>query len=68
MGTYNTAVIYASFPAVVMVKSCGLLSVIIVGIFCSRVKDKELKLGKNKIWIGIIVTVGIILFNFFKMT
>lgn len=68
MWTYNKAVITASFPAVVMVKSCSLLSVILVGIFCSRVKDKELKLGKSKIWIGIIVTVGIILFNYFKVS
>jgi hypothetical protein len=66
MWTYNKAVITASFPAVVMVKSCSLLSVILVGIFCSRVKDKELKLGKSKIWIGIVVTIGIILFNIFK--
>ncbi len=67
MWTYNKAVITASFPAVVMVKSCSLLSVILVGIFCSRVKDKELKLGKSKIWIGCVVTLGIILFNYFKV-
>lgn len=44
--TYNEAVIYASFPAVIMVKSCSLLSVILVGVFCSKVKDKKIKLGK----------------------
>lgn len=58
---------FASFPAVVMVKSCSLLSVILVGIFCSRVKDKDLKLGMNKLLIGVVVTFGIILFNFFKI-
>lgn len=68
MYTYNQAVRYASFPAVVMVKSCSLLSVILVGVFCSRVKDKSLKLGKSKMWIGLIVTIGIILFNYFKIT
>jgi hypothetical protein len=67
MWTYNKAVITASFPAVVMVKSCSLLSVILVGIFCSRVKDKELKLGKSKVWIGGVVTIGIVLFNYFKV-
>lgn len=67
MWTYNKAVIEASFPAVVMVKSCSLLSVILVGIFCSRVRDKDLKLGNSKIWIGFTVTIGIILFNFFKV-
>jgi UDP-galactose transporter B1 len=68
MWTYNKAVITASFPAVVMVKSCSLLSVILIAIFCSRVKDKTLKLGTSKIWIGILVTIGIILFNYFKVS
>ena len=67
MWTYNKAVQEASFPAVVMVKSCSLLSVIIVAVFCSRVKEKSLKLGRSKVWIGIIVTFGIFLFNFFKI-
>ena len=66
MFTYNKAVTIASFPAVVMVKSCSLLSVILVAIFCSGVKENSLKLGRNKIWIGLIVTVGIFLFNYFK--
>ncbi len=66
MLTYNKAVQEASFPAVVMVKSCSLLSVILVALFCSRVKDNSLKLGKSKLWIGVIVTLGIFLFNFFK--
>lgn len=66
MFTYNQAVIYASFPAVVMAKSCSLLSVIIVGVFFSGVKDSKLKLTKKKLVIGFIATFGIILFNFFK--
>jgi len=66
MLTYNKAVIAASFSAVVMVKSCSLLSVILVALFCSRVKEKSLKLGISKIWIGLIVTIGIILFNYYK--
>jgi hypothetical protein len=66
MFTYNQAVIYASFPAIVMAKSCSLLSVIIVGVFCSRVKDKKLKLTHKKLFIGLIATIGIIFFNFFK--
>jgi len=68
MWTYNKAVMSASFPAVIMVKSCGLLSVIIVGVFCSRVKEKSLKLTHDKLIIGAIVTIGILLFNHFKMT
>lgn len=49
-----------------MVKSCSLLSVILVGVFCSRVKDKKLKLGKGKVIIGLLACVGILMFNYFK--
>lgn len=66
MFTYNQAVIYASFPAVVMAKSCSLLSVIIIGVFFSQVKDSKLKLTHKKLVIGIVATIGIIMFNFFK--
>lgn len=66
MFTYNQAVVYASFPAVVMAKSCSLLSVIIVGVFFSRVKDSKLKLTHQKLLIGFVATIGIIVFNFFK--
>jgi solute carrier family 35 (UDP-galactose transporter), member B1 len=66
MWTYNKAIQAASFPAVVMVKSCSMLSVIIVALFCSRVKEKELKLPLSKLWVGVIVSLGIFLFNFFK--
>ena len=51
-----------------MVKSCSLLSVIIVGVFCSRVKDKTVKLKSNKIIIGIVACIGIFVFNYFKKT
>jgi hypothetical protein len=68
MYTYNQAVVEASFPAVVMVKSCSLLSVILVGVFCSRVKDKALKLKNNKIFIGLFACIGIFVFNYFKQT
>ena len=60
------AVVEASFPAIVMAKSCSLLSVIIVGVFCSRVKDSKLKLTYKNLGIGFIATIGIVLFNFFK--
>lgn len=64
--TFNQAVIRASFPAVVMAKSCSLLSVILVGVFCSRVKDSKLKLTQKKLIIGLVATVGIIFFNMSK--
>lgn len=68
MLTYNKAIQAASFPAVVMVKSCSMLSVILVALFCSRVKDKNLKLPLNKLWVGLAVSLGIFLFNYFKNT
>lgn len=48
-----------------MFKSCNILSVILVGVLCSRVADKKLKLGNKKILVGIFVTAGIIMFKIF---
>jgi hypothetical protein len=48
-----------------MFKSCNILSVILVGVLCSRVKDKKLQLGTKKIIVGILVTAGIILFKYY---
>jgi hypothetical protein len=48
-----------------MVKSCSLVSVILVAVFCSKVKDKTLKLGPEKIIIGLLACAGIFFFNFF---
>ena len=47
-----------------MGKSCTILSVILVGVFCSRVRDHN-KLGKNKLIVGVLVALGIFLFNIF---
>ena len=33
------AIMYTSYPAVVMFKACNLLMIILIGILCSRVKD-----------------------------
>ena len=49
-----------------MAKSCSLLSVIIVAVFCSRVKEKSLKLESNKVWIGALACAGLFCFNYFK--
>ncbi len=54
-----------SFPLTIMVKSCNILSVILVGVLCSRVTDKKLKLGKKKIIIAIVVSIGIVMFRFY---
>lgn len=61
--TYVYAIYLTNFPVVMMFKSCNILSVILVGVMCSRVKDKKLKLGTKKIVVGVLVTLGIILFK-----
>lgn len=63
--TFNYAILWTSYPIVITAKSCNLLSVILVGTLCSRVKDKKLQLSKQKILIGIVVSLGILLFKFF---
>lgn len=63
--TYTYAIYWTNFPVVMMVKSCNILSVVLVGVFCSQVKDKALKLGNKKIVVGVIVTLGIVVFKLF---
>lgn len=63
--SYNTAIVETSYPIVIMVRSCSILSVAIVGVFFSRVKDTQNKLGKNKLVVGILVTMGILVYNVF---
>ena len=62
--TYALAIYITNFPIVMMVKSCNIVSVVLVGVFCSRVRDKELQLGAKKIVIAALISVGILMFNF----
>lgn len=61
--TYTYAIYLTNFPVVMMFKSCNILSVILVGVLCSRVKDKKLKLGCKKIVVGVLVSLGIVIFK-----
>jgi len=61
--TYTYAIVLTNFPVVMMFKSCNVLSVILVGVLCSRVKNKKLKLGTKKIVVGLLITLGIIIFK-----
>lgn len=62
----NTEAIYmVSFPLTIMVKSCNIMSVILVGVLCSRVTNQKNKLPPKKILVAIVVTIGIILFRFY---
>jgi len=62
--TYMLAIYITNFPIVMMVKSCNIISVVFVGVFCSRVKDKSLQLGVKKIIIACFITAGILMYNF----
>lgn len=48
-----------------MIRSCNLLSVVLVGVMFTGVEDTTLKLGKRKIFIALIATVGMIIFKAF---
>lgn len=62
--TYMLAIYLTNFPIVMLVKSCNIVSVVIVGVFCSRVRDKSLALGPKKIFVAAMVSISIILYNF----
>ena len=54
-----------SFPVVVMFESCSIVPVVVIGVFCSRVRDQQLKLGPKKLIVTSIIVIGILLFQFF---
>ena len=62
--TYMLAIYLTNFPIVMLVKSCNIVSVVVVGVFCSRVRDKSLSLGPKKIAVASLVSLGIIFYNF----
>ena len=63
--TYSYAIQLTSYPVVQMFKSCNLISVLLVGILCSQVRDKKLKLGTKKLAVGMLITISIITFKYF---
>ena len=62
---YSYAIHFTNFPVVMMVRSCNLLSVTLVTVLFTGVKDTSLKLGYQKIAVALIVTIGIIIFKVF---
>lgn len=60
--SFTKAIYLTSFPIVMMFKSCNILSIISVSVFCSRVMEKTQRLQKKDIVTGAIVTLGILLF------
>lgn len=68
MVTTATALLYISYPVQVIGRNIRFLFVVIVGAFFSRIRKMEshLRIGKHKVFIASIITVGVILFNFAK--
>lgn len=54
-----------SFPVVMAFKSCNIMSILLVAICCTRVRDKKLTLAPKKIIVGIIISLGVFLFSYF---
>lgn len=70
MLTTNYALLYIPYPVQVIGRNIRFLCVVIVGAFFSRVKKTHahLRLGKHKIFIAALITVGVLLFNFAKVS
>ena len=68
MVTTASALLYISYPVQVIGRNIRFLFVVIVGAFFSRIRKlkSHLKLGKHKIFIATIITIGVLLFNFSK--
>ena len=62
---YSYAIKFTNFPVVMMIRSCSLLSVVVVGVLFTGVSDVSLKLGWRKIIVAIVVTTGMIVFKVF---
>lgn len=60
---YSYAIKFTNFPVVMMMRSCGLLSVVVVGVMFTGVSDTALKLGRRKIIVALVVTLGMIIFK-----
>lgn len=60
--TFTKAIYLTNFPIVMMFKSCNLLSIISVSVFCSQVLVKQQRLEKKNLITGGIITVGIMLY------
>ena len=62
---YSYAIHLTNFPVVMMIRSCSLLSVVIVGVLFTGVHDTKLKLGRRKMIVALLATFGMIIFKVF---
>ena len=68
MTTTNYALLYISYPIQIIGRNVRFLFVVIVGALFSRVKKQHdsIRLKKEKIVMAVVITVGVLLFNFAK--
>lgn len=63
----NYALLYMPYHIQVIAKNTRYIFVIVIGVFFSRVKKGEsLRLGMNKVFIGMLITAGALIFTFFR--
>jgi len=63
----NYALLYMPYHIQVIAKNTRYIFVIIIGVFFSRVKKGEnIKLGMSKVFIGILITTGALIFTLFQ--
>ena len=67
MGAGNFSLLYVSYPTHSLGKNAKYLFVVLIGAFFSRVPLKDnLKLHKSKLFVALIITAGVIIFNVMK--
>jgi hypothetical protein len=66
VSTLNYCLYYIPYPMRVVGDKLGYLSAVMVGVYFSRVGNKsKFKLGKEKLVIALMITVGTLLFSYF---
>ena len=66
VNTLNYSLYYIPYPVRVVGDKMGYLTAVVVAVYFSRIrKDKELKLGPDKMWRALIISAGAIGFSYF---
>ena len=69
MITGNFSLLYVSFPTYSIGSNCKYLFVVLIGAFISRVPHHDnLKLPRHKLYVALLLTLGVILFNLVKFS
>lgn len=61
----NWAIVISSFTTYNLVHCCSLLSVVLFAVLFSRVSDQNMQVGSSKVFIALLVCMGIFVFNQF---